>query len=56
MSKPTETLFEINADKKTISTLGIPLEADLTKIKILINDIDVNLTMVISSLKILKEY
>ena len=56
LSKPTETLFEIDADKKTISALGIPLEVDLTKIKILINDIDVNLTMVISNLKIVKEY
>jgi len=56
LSEPTETLFEINVDTKKVSALGIPLDASLDKIKIIINDIDIKRTMIISSLKIVKEY
>ena len=56
MSKPVETLFEMNIDKKTVAALGILLDVDLEKVKILINDVEVNRMMKISSLKIVKEY
>jgi len=54
MSEPQETLFEIDVDKKAVSAIGIPLDAGLESLKILINGVDVNRTMKISSLKIIK--
>ena len=56
MSKPTETLFEMNVDEKTVSALGILLDVELEKVKILINGVEVNRVMKVSSLKIMKEY
>ena len=56
MSENVETLFEMNVDDKTVSALGILLNVDLEKVKILINGVEVNRTMKISSLKIVKEY
>ena len=56
LSKPTETLFEMNVDDKTVSALGILLDVELEKVKILINDVEVNRTMKVSNLKIVKEY
>ena len=56
MSEPTETLFEIDVDTKKVFALGIPLDAPLDKIKVIINDIEIKRTMKISSLKIVKEY
>jgi len=54
MSEPQETLFEIDVAEKTVKAVGIPLDADLEKLKIYINGVDVNRTMKISSLKVVK--
>lgn len=54
MSEPTETLFEIDVEEKTVKAVGIPLDTDLDALKIIINGVDVNRTMRISSLKIVK--
>ena len=55
MSKePTEILFEIDAKDGKVEALGIALEVELDEIKLLINGVDVNRTMKISSLKIVK--
>lgn len=54
LSEPMETLFEIDVDEKTVKAIGIPLDADLDSLKIIINGVDVNRTMKISSLKIVK--
>ena len=56
MSKPIETLFEMNVDKKTVTALGILLDVDLEKVRIIINDVEVDRVMKVSSLKIVKEY
>ena len=54
MSEPVEILFEIDVDAKTVKALNIPLDAELENLKIIINGVDVNRTMQISSLKIVK--
>jgi len=54
MSEPHEVLFEIDVDKKTVQAVGIPLDAKLKDLKILVNGVDLNRTMIISSLKIVK--
>ena len=57
MSKPTETLFEMDTDNKKVYVLGIELNIVLDEsVKVLINDVEVNKPMKISSLKIVKEY
>ncbi len=54
VSEPMETLFEIDVEAKTVKAVGIPLDTDLDDLKIIINGVDVNRTMRISSLKIVK--
>lgn len=54
MSEPEETLFEIDVVKKTVEAVSIELDVPLEKLKIYINGVDVNRTMKISSLKIVK--
>jgi len=56
MSKPVETLFEMDVEKKTVAALGILLDVDLEKVRIIINDVEVDRMMKVSSLKIVKEY
>ena len=54
MSEPEEVLFEIDVVEKTVTAVSIPLDAPLEKLKIYINGVDVNRTMKITSLKIVK--
>ncbi len=54
MSEPEETLFEINIDKETVHAVGVELDVPLDKLKIYVNDVDINRTMKITSLKIVK--
>ena len=54
MSEPQEILFEIDVDKKTVHAVGIPLDVKMSELKILVNGVDVNRTMKISNLKIVK--
>ncbi len=54
MSEKTETLFEIDTEKSEVRCLGIPLATDLSSVKILVNGIDINEHMKITSFKIIK--
>lgn len=54
MNNPEETLFEVNIKDKTVKAINIELDVPLDNIKIYINGVDVNRTMNISSLKIVK--
>ena len=54
MSEPEEVLFEIDVAEKTVKAIGVELEVPLDKLKIYINDVDVNRNIKISSLKIVK--
>ncbi len=54
MSEPEETLFEIVFAEKTVKAIGVELDVPLDKLKIYVNDIDINRTMKISSVKIVK--
>ena len=59
MSEPEEVLFEISVvdgSKVVVKALGILLDAEAPQLKILINGVDVNRTMKISSLKIVKVF
>ena len=59
MSEPVEVLFEISVvegSRVAVEALGIPLDAEASQLKILINGVDVNRTMKISSLKIVKVF
>jgi len=59
MSGLEEVLFEISVvegPKAVVKALGILLDADASQLKILINGVDVNRTMKISSLKIVKVF
>lgn len=51
---PQEVLFEIDFAKQSVEAIGIPLDATLDKIKVYINGINVNRTMKIHNLKIVK--
>jgi len=54
MSEPQDVLFEISVAEKTIKAVNIPLDVNLDKLKIYINGVDINRTMKISTLKIVK--
>lgn len=54
MSEHEETLFEIDSAGKTVKTIGVELDVVLDDLKIYINGVDVNRTMKISTLKIVK--
>jgi len=54
LSEKTETLFEIDPDRDEVRCLGIPLSTQLDSVKILVNGIDINDYMKISSFKIVK--
>ncbi len=54
MSDPEETLFEIETDKETVHAIGVELDVPVEKLKIYINGIDINRTMKITTLKIVK--
>lgn len=54
MSEPEETLFEIDVAKKTVSAVGVELDVPLEKVKIYVNGVDVNRTMKITTVKIVK--
>jgi len=55
MSKePTEILFEIDAKDGKVEAIGIALDVELEELKLLINGVDINRTMKISTLKIVK--
>jgi len=59
MSEPEEVLFEISiveGPRAVVKALGILLDAEAPQLKILINGVDVNRTMKISSLKIVKVF
>ena len=59
MSELEEVLFEIaivKEAKAVVKALGILLDVDASQLKILINNVDVNRTMKISSLKIVKVF
>ena len=59
MSEPKEVLFEItvvDGKKVVVAALGIPLDVEASQLQVLINDVDVNRTMKISSLKIVKVF
>jgi len=59
MSGLEEVLFEISVvegPKAVVKALGILLDADAPQLKILINGVDVNRTVKISSLKIVKVF
>jgi hypothetical protein len=58
MSEPKEVLFEISIvdGKVMVEALGIPLDAEASQLQVLINNVDVNRTMKISSLKIVKVF
>jgi len=51
---PQEVLFEIDFAKQSVEAIGIPLDATLDKLKVYINGVDVNRTMKIHNLKIVK--
>ena len=53
MSEPQETLFELETPDK-LEVIGIPVDATLDQIKIYVNGVDINRTIKISSLKIVK--
>ncbi len=54
MSEPEETLFELDVDQEIVKTIGILLDAPIDKMKIYVNGIDINRTMKITTLKIVK--
>ena len=54
MSEHEEILFEIAVTEKTVKTLGVELDVPLDSLKIYVNGVDVNRTMKISNLKIVK--
>ena len=54
MSEPEETLFEIDVAEKMVKAIGVDLDVPLEALKIYVNGVDVNRTMKISSLKIVK--
>ncbi|GAH52717.1 unnamed protein product [marine sediment metagenome] len=54
MSEPEEVLFEIDGDKEMVKAVGVLLDAPVEKLKIYVNGVDVNRTMKITSLKIVK--
>lgn len=54
MSEPEETLFEIDVAKKAVSAIGVELDVPLEALKIYVNGVDINRTMKISALKIVK--
>jgi len=54
LSDPEETLFEIDVAKKTVSAVGVELDVPLEKLRIYVNDVDVNRTMKIATLRIVK--
>ncbi|MBA7663001.1 hypothetical protein ES703_71034 [subsurface metagenome] len=54
MSDPEETLFEVDVAKKTVSAVGVDLDVPLETLKIYINGVDINRTMKIATLKIVK--
>ena len=59
MSEPVEVLFEISVvegSRVAVEALGIPLDVEAPQLEILINGVDVNRTMKISSLKIVKVF
>ena len=58
MSEPKEILFEISIvdGKVMVEALGIPLDVEASQLQVLINGVDVNRTMKISSLKIVKVF
>ena len=53
MSEPQETLFELETPNK-IEVIGIPVDATLDQIKIYVNGVDINRTLKIANLKIVK--
>lgn len=54
MSEPEEVLFEIDGDQEIVKAVGVLLDAPVDKLKIYVNGVDVNRTMKITSLKIVK--
>lgn len=54
MSDPEETLFEIDVVEKKVEAIGVELDVPLEALKIYVNGVDVNRTMKISSVKIVK--
>lgn len=54
MSEPEETLFEIDIDEETVKAIGVELDVPVENLKIYVNDVDINRTMKISSVKIVK--
>jgi len=54
MSDPEETLFEIDVAEKKVKAIGVELDVPLDKLKIYVNGVDVNRTMKITILKIVK--
>jgi len=54
MSEPEEVLFEIDADEETVKAIGVLLDVPIEALKIYVNGVDVNRTMKITSLKIVK--
>ncbi len=54
MSEKTETLFEIDPERDEVKCLDIPLSTQLDSVKILVNGVDINDYMKISSFKIVK--
>lgn len=54
MSEPEETLFEIDVAEKKVKAIGVELDVPLDKLRIYVNDVDVNRTMKIATLRIVK--
>ena len=54
MSEPEEILFEIDIDNELVKAVGVELDVPLEELKVYVNGVDVNRTMKITSLKIVK--